>query len=75
MSDATTKMCRLNVTFLCVHFCSKFAATIPRPFGVRFNAYTDSIELLDSKYQLGLLMQNLSLEFQTLQNAFTKLSI
>lgn len=53
----------------------KFANTIPRPFGVRYNAYTDSIEVLDSKYQLGLLMNNLSLEFQTLQNAFTKLLI
>ncbi|XP_031619504.1 protein henna [Contarinia nasturtii] len=48
----------------------KYANTIPRPFGVRYNAYTQSIEVLDSKHQLEQLMQELSTEFQTLHNAF-----
>lgn len=32
--------------------CRKFAATIPRPFSVRYNPYTQSIEVLDNTQQL-----------------------
>jgi len=48
----------------------KYANTIPRPFGVRYNPYTQSIEVLDSKPQIQNLMYELNMEFQTLQNAF-----
>lgn len=51
----------------------KFADTIPRPFGVRYNAYTQSIEVLDSKPQLDNLMRNINLEMHILQNAMKKL--
>uniref|UniRef100_A0A1B0FQK6 phenylalanine 4-monooxygenase n=1 Tax=Glossina morsitans morsitans TaxID=37546 RepID=A0A1B0FQK6_GLOMM len=47
----------------------QFANTIPRPFGVRYNAYTESIEVLDSKKQINNLMKNIESEFQILQNA------
>ena len=53
----------------------KFANSIPRPFGVRYNAYTQSIEVLDSKHQIGNLMNNINSEFQILQNAVEKLKI
>ncbi|XP_065359180.1 protein henna [Calliphora vicina] len=53
----------------------KFANSIPRPFGVRYNAYTQSIEVLDSKHQLSNLMENINSEFQILQNAVQKLKI
>lgn len=53
----------------------KYADLIPRPFGVRYNAYTQSIEILDSKPQVENLMHNLNMEFQTLQNAFRKLKV
>lgn len=53
----------------------KFANSIPRPFGVRYNAYTQSIEVLDSKHQIANLMNNINSEFQTLQNAVQKLKI
>ncbi|XP_055380744.1 protein henna isoform X2 [Condylostylus longicornis] len=53
----------------------KFANTIPRPFGVRYNAYTQSIEVLDSKHQIENLMSNINCEFQILQNAVQKLKI
>jgi len=53
----------------------KYADLIPRPFGVRYNAYTQSIEILDSKPQVENLMHNLNSEFQTLQNAFKKLKV
>lgn len=50
-----------------------FANTIPRPFGVRYNAYTASVEILDSKPQIANLMRNIHGEFEILQNAFNKL--
>ena len=40
----------------------KYADTIPRPFGVRYNAYTQSIEVLDSKPQIDNLCNNINLE-------------
>lgn len=52
---------------------SKYANTIPRPFGVRYNAYTESIEVLDSKKQIEDLITNIQLEFSVLKNALTKL--
>lgn len=51
----------------------KYADTIPRPFGVRYNAYTQSIEVLDSKPQLDNLLHNINLEMHILQNALKKL--
>uniref|UniRef100_A0A8L0DNG6 Phenylalanine-4-hydroxylase n=1 Tax=Oncorhynchus mykiss TaxID=8022 RepID=A0A8L0DNG6_ONCMY len=38
----------------------KFADTIPRPFSVRYNAYTQSIEVLDNTQQLRNLADNIS---------------
>lgn len=32
--------------------CRKFAATIPKPFTVRYNPYTQSVEILDNTQQL-----------------------
>jgi len=49
-----------------------FAATIPRPFGVRYDPYTQSIQLLDSKRQIQKLLANINHEMRTLCDAFTK---
>uniref|UniRef100_A0A673K3W6 phenylalanine 4-monooxygenase n=1 Tax=Sinocyclocheilus rhinocerous TaxID=307959 RepID=A0A673K3W6_9TELE len=38
----------------------KFASTIPRPFSVRYNAYTQRIEMLDNTQQLKNLADNIS---------------
>ncbi|KAK6629247.1 hypothetical protein RUM43_003064 [Polyplax serrata] len=51
----------------------KYAQTIPRPFGVRYNPYTESIDILDSKPQLEELVQNINLEMQILTDALRKL--
>ncbi|XP_065162467.1 protein henna isoform X2 [Atheta coriaria] len=51
----------------------KFAATIPRPFAVRYNAYTQNIEVLDSKEQLYAMITNLNQEMSILQDALRKL--
>lgn len=53
----------------------KFANSIPRPFGVRYNPYTESVEVLDSKKQIDNLMCNINVEFQILQNAFRKINL
>jgi len=51
----------------------KYAATIPKRFGVRYNPYTQSIEVLDSKPQIENLVCNINSEIQILQNALKKL--
>jgi len=49
-----------------------FAATIPRPFGVRYDPYTQTIQLLDSKRQIQKLITNINSEIRTLIDAFNK---
>merc|ERR1711936_1418775 len=49
-----------------------FAATIPRPFGVRYVPYTQTIQLLDSKRQIQKLITNINCEIRTLIDAFNK---
>jgi len=49
-----------------------FAASIPRPFGVRYDPYTQTIQLLDSKRQIQMLITNINSEIRTLCDAFNK---
>ncbi|XP_048464004.1 phenylalanine-4-hydroxylase [Rhincodon typus] len=51
----------------------KFAATISRPFSVRYNAYTQSIEVLDNIEQLENLVDSISSDMGTLYHALRKL--
>jgi phenylalanine-4-hydroxylase len=67
------ELLRALTAILMTFFCRKYADTIPRQFGVRYNAYTQSIEVLDSKPQLDNLMGNINLEMHILQNALKKL--
>jgi phenylalanine-4-hydroxylase len=46
-----------------------YAATIPRPFGVRYNAYTDSVEILDSKVQLDSILSGIKHDLSLLQSS------
>jgi len=46
-----------------------FAAKIPRPFAVRYNPYTQGIEILDSKPQVETLVRDINSEIQTLFQA------
>lgn len=43
---------KFNCTFVYGFFLRKFAQTIPRPFSVRYNPYTQKIEVLDNAKQL-----------------------
>ncbi|XP_068573296.1 phenylalanine-4-hydroxylase [Cebidichthys violaceus] len=51
----------------------KFAATIPRPFTVRYNPYTQSIEVLDNTQQLRNLADCINSEVGKLCEALRKL--
>lgn len=72
-----------DVNFLLILVCigcnlqfydfSKFAQTVPRPFGVRYNPYTQSVEILDSKTQIESLMTCTSQDMQVLIEALKKI--
>jgi len=49
-----------------------FAATISRPFGVRYDPYTQSIQILDSKRQIQKLISDINYEIRNLVDAFNK---
>uniref|UniRef100_A0A674MVH4 Phenylalanine-4-hydroxylase n=1 Tax=Takifugu rubripes TaxID=31033 RepID=A0A674MVH4_TAKRU len=51
----------------------KFAATIPKPFSVRYNPYTQSVEVLDDTKQLTNLADCISSEMGKLCEALRKL--
>ncbi|XP_060519342.1 protein henna isoform X2 [Cylas formicarius] len=51
----------------------KYALTIPKSFGVRYNAYTQSIEVLDSKPQIERLVSTIGSEMTILINSLKKL--
>ncbi|XP_065319285.1 phenylalanine-4-hydroxylase-like [Gordionus sp. m RMFG-2023] len=49
-----------------------YAATIPRDFSVRYNPYTQNIEILDNKENINSFFNDIKWELQTLQNALPK---
>ncbi|XP_013775389.2 protein henna-like isoform X2 [Limulus polyphemus] len=51
----------------------KFALSIPRPFTVRYNAYTQSVEILDTKPQVQGLVRDIQFEMQLLSDAMMKI--
>lgn len=62
---------RLNKCSYCPS--RKFARTIPRDFGVRYNPYTQSIDILDSAKQIKNLMHEVQQEMDLLLGAMDKL--
>lgn len=51
----------------------EFAAKMDRPFGVRYNPYTETIEVLDTKEKLVRYASNIRGEMQTLVDALSRL--
>jgi phenylalanine-4-hydroxylase len=51
----------------------QFAALIPRPFSVRYNPYTQTVEILDSKPQVENLVRDINSEIQVLLDALKKI--
>lgn len=53
--------------------CRKFAKTIPKKFGIRYNPYTQNVQVLESKLQLQELANNISNELQILRYTLNKM--
>jgi len=51
----------------------KFAQTIPKKFGIRYDPYTQTISIIDSKQQVEDLINNVNQEVQILMDALKKL--
>ncbi|XP_063393864.1 protein henna [Cydia fagiglandana] len=51
----------------------KYASTIPRDFGVRYNPYTQSIDILDSVRQMKDLLRGIHQDMEMLLNTMEKL--
>ncbi|XP_077999909.1 phenylalanine-4-hydroxylase-like [Glandiceps talaboti] len=49
-----------------------YATKIPRPFAVRYNAYTQSLEVLENKHQIKNLANNIKSELSILLDALNK---
>lgn len=54
-------------------FCSEWGKTIPKPFGLRYNAYTQRVEILDSKSSIKKLASDIKYEMSILDEALNKL--
>ena len=50
----------------------EFAAKIPRPFSVRYNPYTQSVEVMDSKDQIMKLASDIRADVSILNDALNK---
>lgn len=51
----------------------EFSSTLNRPFSVRYNPYTETIEVLDTKDKVLRFAQNVQSDFSTLIDAFKKI--
>jgi len=53
--------------------CSEFASSIPKKFTVRYDPFTESVEILESKTQIYKTLQSVSQDLRTLTEALNKL--
>ena len=51
----------------------EFARTIPRPFSVRYNPYTQSIDVINDKSSVANLVRDIKYEVDILEDALTKM--
>ena len=60
---------------ICIIFfySSSFALTIPKPFSIRYNPYTQSIETINSQNQLVAMVRELKSEINVLEDALKKI--
>ena len=52
----------------------EFAKTIPRPFSLRYNAYTQSVEVIGDSGSIQKLVDDIKYDVDTLQDALKKAS-
>lgn len=49
--------------------CSKFAESIPRPFTIHYNPYTQSVEVVNNKKGLQILASDIKYDVAILEDA------
>ena len=54
---------------LTIFICSKFAETIPRPFTIHYDPYTQSVEVVNSKERMLALASDIKYSISTLEDA------
>lgn len=55
-------------------FCRKFAEQIQKPFGLRYNPYTQSVEVLSNEQKITALVSELRGDLCIVNNALKKIS-
>jgi phenylalanine-4-hydroxylase len=53
----------------------QFTETLNRPFSVRYNPYTQTVEILDTKQKLGHFVKEIQTQISTLAQAISKLPV
>lgn len=54
-------------------FFREFARSIPRPFSVRYNPYTESVEVIKDKPSMERLVSDIKYSLDVLQDAMSKI--
>jgi len=54
--------------------CREYAKSIPRPFSVRYNAYTQSVEVINDMASMQKLVDDIKYDVDTLQDALRKIN-
>lgn len=64
----------MNTSFLQLYTCFRaFANTIQRPFGVRYNPYTQSVEVLTNTQKIAAIVSELRGDLCIVSNALRKI--
>ena len=58
--------------FWAIIFHREFARTIPRPFSVRYNPYTQSVEVIKDKKSLEKVLSDVRYDLDVLQDGIGK---
>ena len=56
------------------HTHREFAKSVPRPFSLRYNAYTQSVEVISDSGSIQKLVDDIKYDVDTLQDALRKAS-
>lgn len=65
----------VTVLMLCLKHCRDFAKTIKRPFGLRYNPYTQTVELLTNTRKIANIVSELKGDLCIVTNALSKLKV
>jgi tryptophan 5-monooxygenase len=63
---------QMRISMTCI-FIREFAKSIPRPFSVRYNPYTESVEVIKDKPSVQKLVSDIKYSVDILQDAMGKM--